>query len=412
MTRPVTLLRIAPSVFLPTLLFETGQGAITPIVALNAREVGGSVGAAGLVLALLGLGQIAGDVPAGALAAKLGDRKAMLIAAGVALVTLTGCLFSRDIVLLGSCVAATGMTNSVYNLARTAYLTEAIPVRLRSRAMSTLGGTARIGAFFGPFIGAAVLSGGAPARDAYWVGIAATLAAGLVVLLVPDAAPGAALKRDRTVTVRSVLVDKHRLFLTLGTAVLMVSAVRAARQTVLPLWSAHLGLDASTTSLVFGIAGAVDMLMFYPSGKVMDRYGRLVVAIPSMVVLGTAEALLPLTTGIVSLTAVAMVMGFGNGIGSGILMTLGADAAPPEARSQFLGVWRLCSDSGNAAGPLVVSVIAGLGSLAGGITAVGCVGLLACAGLLRWAPRYSHFAHPGTIARYYAETRADVPAGR
>ena len=67
-----------------------------------------------------------------------------------------------------------------------------------------------------------------------------------------------------------------------------------------------------------------------------------------------------------------MLMGFGNGIGSGILMTLGADVAPPETRSQFLGVWRLCADSGSAGGPLVVSAAAALGSLAAGIS--------------RWAP--------------------------
>lgn len=399
MTRPVTLWSIAPAAFLPTLLFETGQGAITPIVALNAREVGGSVGAAGLVLALLGLGQIAGDVPAGALAARLGERTAMLVASGVAAGTLTGCLLARNIVLLGFCVAATGMTNSVYNLARQAYLTEAIPVRLRSRALSTLGGTARIGAFVGPFVGAAVLRGDAAPREAYWVGIAAALAAGLVVLLVPDVTRGVRAPRDGTVTIRSVLADNRRLFATLGSAALMVSAVRATRQTVLPLWSAHLGLDASTTSLVFGIAGAVDMLLFYPSGKVMDRFGRLPVAVPSMLVLGTAEALLPLTRGVASLTAVAMLMGFGNGIGSGILMTLGADAAPPAARSQFLGIWRLCADSGNASGPLVVSVLAGLGSLAAGIVTMGGVGLAAAAALIRWVPRYSRWAHPGTIAR-------------
>jgi len=28
-------------------------------------------------------------------------------------------------------------------------------------------------------------------------------------------------------------------------------------------------------TLVFGIASAVDMALFYPSGKVMDRHGRL-----------------------------------------------------------------------------------------------------------------------------------------
>ncbi len=411
MTPPVTSLRrIAPAVFLPTLLFETGQGAVTPVIALSARELGGSVGTAGLVLALMGLGQILGDVPAGALAARLGDRKAMLVAAGLAVLTLTGCLTATHAWLLAGCVTATGMTNSVFNLARQSYLTEAIPVRLRSRALSTLGGTARIGAFFGPFIGATVLRGGVPAREAYAVAVIAAVAAGLVVLFVPDVAHHERPTHSGAMSFRAVLADRRRLFATLGTAALMVSAVRATRQTVLPLWADHIGLDAATTSVVFGIAGAVDMLLFYPSGKVMDRYGRLPVAIPSMVILGAGEMALPLTHGVLALSVVAMVMGLGNGIGSGMLMTLGADVAPPQARSQFLGIWRLCADSGNAAGPFVVSVVAGLASLAGGIVVMGGVGLLAAGALVRWVPRYSPWAHPGAIARLDAVNRPPTPA--
>ena len=44
-------------------------------------------------------------------------------------------------------------------------------------------------------------------------------------------------------------------------------------------------------------------------------------------------------------------MGLGNGISAGVVMTLGADVAPAESRTQFLGGWRLCADLGNAGGP-------------------------------------------------------------
>jgi MFS family permease len=46
----------------------------------------------------------------------------------------------------------------VFGLARHAYLTEAIPVPFRARALSTLGGTFRIGLFVGPFIAAAIVT--------------------------------------------------------------------------------------------------------------------------------------------------------------------------------------------------------------------------------------------------------------
>ncbi|GLY80653.1 MFS transporter [Actinoallomurus iriomotensis] len=410
-SRPVSLLRVAPAVFLPTLIFEIGMGALIPMIALSGRGLGASVGMAGLVLALLGVGQILGDVPAGALAARVGDRRAMLIAAGVAIVTLLGCALADTLWQLAVGVAATGATNAVFILARQAYLTEVVPERLRARALSTLGGMTRVGAFAGPFIGAAVVHG-RPVRDIYWLALACAIAAGLVVLLVPDVAGPATAHGPRRdpVSVRSVVVRHRRVFLTLGLAVLLVASVRATRQTVLPLWADHLGLSPSTTSVVFGLAGLVDTMTFYPSGKVMDSAGRLWIAIPSMLVLGATQAVLPLTHGLVTLAVVAMLMGFGNGIGSGLLMTLGADVAPPRTRSQFLGVWRLCSDSGTAAGPLVVSAAAGLGSLAAGIETMGVVGVLAAIALLRWVPHYSPFATTGTRTRR-ATPSVEEPVG-
>jgi MFS family permease len=398
--RPVTLSSLVPAVFLPALTFETGLGALAPVLALSGRALGASVGAAGLVLALLGVGQIIGDVPAGALAARFGDRKAMLVAAGVAACTLCGCALARSVWQLAVAVTATGATNAVFILARQAYLTEVIPVGLRARALSTLGGMSRVGAFIGPFIGAAVLRD-RPVHDIYWLALIFTGVTAAVLLFVPDVSdPTTGHKAGRaTVSVRSVVRDHHRVFLTLGMAVLLVGSVRATRQTVLPLWAEHLGQSASTTSVVFGIAGLIDMLTFYPSGMVMDRLGRLWIAIPSMLVLGLTQAALPLTHSLVSLTVVAMLMGFGNGIGSGILMTLGADVAPAATRSQFLGVWRLCADSGSAGGPLVVSAAASLGSLAAGIVAMGAVGIVAAGALMRWVPRYSEFATSGTRNR-------------
>ncbi|MFB7497223.1 MFS transporter [Streptomyces sp. NPDC056161] len=410
----VSLRSLIPAVFLPTLVFEIGVGALAPVLALNARALGASVGTAGLVLALLGVGQILADVPAGALAARVGDRKAMLIAAGIAAVTLAAGALSRSVWQVALAATATGATNAVFNLARQAHLTEVIPVELRARALSTLGGMVRVGAFIGPFIGAAVLTA-RPVRDVYWLALLCTAVTAVVLLVVPDVAepaPTGPAAGSAPLPVRSVVRAHRKVFLTLGVAVVLVGSVRATRQTVLPLWAEHLGQSASSTSVIFGIAGLVDTLTFYPSGKIMDRAGRLWIAVPSMLVLGLTQAALPLTHGLVALTVVAMLMGFGNGIGSGILMTLGADVAPPRSRSQFLGIWRLCADSGSAGGPLIVSAAASLGSLAVGIATMGGVGVLAAAALLRWVPRYSPFATTGTrTARTVSERTTAVSEG-
>lgn len=408
-SRQVSLLSLAPTVFLPTLIFETGIGALAPMIALSGSALGASAGTAGLILALQGVGQIVGDMPAGALAARVGDRKAMLIAASVAVVSLSCCALATRLWELGLAVTVTGAANAMIMLGRVSYLTEVIPPQLRARAMSTSGGMGRVGSFVGPFLGAWVVHG-RPVRDVYWLAVGAALATILVLIFVRDVAGAAPVARGHVpVSVRSVFSGHRRMFLTLGTAVLLVGAVRATRQTVLPLWAQHLGENPSTTSIVFGLAGLVDTMVFYPSGKVMDQAGRLWVAVPSMVVLGLTLSVLPFTNGLASLTAVAMLMGLGNGIGSGMLMTLGADVAPAKSRAQFLGVWQLFGDSGNAAGPLLVSVAALLGSLVAGISIMGVVGLVAAGALLRWVPRHSPFATTGTRTKSTVVAKSAVP---
>ncbi|GAY07602.1 MFS transporter [Pseudonocardia sp. N23] len=393
---PPTLRSMAPSVFLPATVFEIGNGAVIPVVAITAIDLGATTGTAGFLVALLGIGQLVGDLPAAALAARLGDRRAMVLAGVVAMAGMLGCFVAPSLPVLGVCLFVLGMCSATFYLARQAYLTDVAPLNLRARALSMLGGSHRVGLFIGPFVGAAVISL-TSLRAAYIVAVVTAGIAASLLVLIPDIEPaGGAGKAVATPAGGHGLLATarahRRVLTTLGIAVLAIGAARAARQTVLPLWAVHIGLSPEATSLVFGIASAVDMALFYPAGKVMDRHGRLAVAVPSMLILGGAISVLPLTSGIVGLTVVAMVMSFGNGIGSGIVMTLGADVASPDNRLRFLSMWRLMGDTGNAAGPVVVSVVAGLATLAAGIVAVGGVGLVAAGALLVWAPRFSPFA--------------------
>lgn len=397
-SRPMFPLRtVVVGTFLPTVLFELGVGAMLPIIAATATSLGASLATAGLLVALMPAGQILADLPAGALAARIGDRPAMVIAGLVATAGFALAALAPNVAVLAVAVALVGAASSVYFLARQSYLTEVTAPLKRARVLSTLGGVHRIGQFIGPFLGAAVILLGSLAW-AYWMAaVAAALSAAVVVAVGADDA--AARPAATPVPMARVLQDNARVFGTLGIAVLLIGAVRGARLTVLPLWAEHLGIDPASTSLVFGLAGAVDMLLFYPAGKVMDHFGRLWVGVPSMLVMGAALAALPLTATVGGLAAVAVVLGLGNGLSSGILMTLGADVAPPGTRVQFLGVWRVMSDVGLAAGPLALTAAAALGSVAGGVWLLAATSGASVLAQVRWVPRYSDHANRTTRRR-------------
>jgi MFS family permease len=406
---PVSLRSVAASSFLPAFVYEIGNGAIAPINAIVAIRCGASPELAAFVLALPGIGQVLGDVPAASVARRFGDRRAMTIAAGVTIVALFGCFLARSLYLLGPALLLIGMSTSVYYLGRQAYLAEVIPAHLRARAMSTLGGSHRIGLFCGPFIGAAVIAL-TDVRGAYVLAMVCAATAALLLVVVPDAERGQPARATGPAVglgLKELLRERRPMLLTLGTSIFALSALRAIRQVVIPLWAVHIGLSGEKTSIIFGIASAVDMLLFYPAGKIMDHFGRLAISIPSPLVLASALVLLPLTHSALTLTLVAMFMSFGNGVGSGIQMTIGVDLAPPDNRIRFLSLWRLLGDSGNASGPVVLSVIASVCTLGVGVVSVAAFGAYSAVATAVWLPRYSPFATRASTKAHRAALIAD-----
>lgn len=386
---------IAVPAFGPSLLFSLGEGAVLPVVALTARDLGASVAAAALIVTLIGLGSWFFNLPASLITLKFGEKWSIVGAAAAGALALTAAglspLVHDGVWLLAAAMVVVGMASSVFSLARQKYLTEAVPVNFRARALSTLGGVSRIGIFLGPFIGAGVMQL-AGISGAYWVGVAAMLAAAVVALTIHELAPPdtADSQTGPEPTLRSVGSSHAGVFLTVGFGILLLNALRASRQVVIPLWADHLGMDATQASLIYGLSGAVDMLVFYPAGKLMDRKGRLWVALPATVIMGVALMLVPLTSGFMGLMLVAMLVGFGNGISSGLNMTLGADFSPEHGRGQFLGLWRFIADAGSTGGPVLLSAVTALTSLGMGVRATGLLGFAAAAVFAVTIPRLRH----------------------
>lgn len=388
-----SLRKIAVAAFGPTALFGLAEGAIFPVIALSARDLGASVALSGLIVALIGVGSLLSNIPASILTARHGERRAMTSAAALMIVALLLCVLAGSAWVLAAGVFMIGISQSIFMLARQTYLTEAVPITMRARAMSTLGGAMRVGMFLGPFVGAGLMHFmGLP--GAYVVAILASAAAGALSLGIPDLvvqapqgkAGEAGPAQQASVRAQRIFRDHRGAFLTLGTGCMLLAAVRSCRQIIIPLWASHIGLDPATTALVYGAMGAIDMLLFYPSGYVMDRHGRRWVALPSMVIMGASLLLMPLSGSLIGFIIITLILGLGNGVGSGLIMTIGADASPRNGRTHFLGIWRFITDLGACGGPLVLSGVAAIATLGAGIASIGGLGLLAAVFFWRWLP--------------------------
>lgn len=354
------------TVYAPSFLLSIGTGALVPIVPLFARDLGASVGLAAFAVGAREVGTVFFDLPVGMLVARFGRRQTMIAGTLAILVLSVLTAFSTSIEQFIALRFLLGGAMALWSISRHTYIADTVPIQQRGQALSLFGGMGRLGTFIGPIIGGYVgeqLGLGAPffIQSGF-----ALVTLGLVFALMRDAPEQARVKATHNVYARiGRTVTEHRhAFTTAGVAAMALQLVRNARQVIIPLWGSEIGLGAGEIGLAIGIAAAVDMAFFYPAGLLMDRFGRKFAMVPSLLIISVALALIGLTTNFWGLLGVAVLSGIGNGLSSGVVLTLGADLAPRGAAGEFLGVWRFFTDTGGMVSPFAIGAVASTLSLA------------------------------------------------
>lgn len=409
--RPFSMRSVAIAVFLPTLLFSIGEGAIIPLIPVVASDLGAALPIAGLIAAMIMLGELVGDIPSGWVVARIGERKSMIGACALTIVAVLVCVTATHPAVLGVGIFLIGLATAVFALARHAFMTSYVPLAYRARALSTLGGIFRAGMFIGPFVAALLISITGGAQTAFWVFIVCCVGAATMLVLLPDPASmfgppqlalgpdgrvhsaGEELAAEESTGLFQTIWRNRAVLARLGLGACLTGALRASRTVILPLWAVSIGINAPHTALIIGIAGGIDFALFYAGGQIMDRFGRIWTAVPSMVGLGLGLIVLAFTHDLANAAVwfivVNMFLALANGIGSGILMTLGADLAPKDSPAPFLGAWRFTSDLGGSAAPLLVAGLTALVSLSLASGVMGLIGLGGAVVLARYIPRYA-----------------------
>jgi MFS family permease len=372
-------------VFTPSLLFGIAEGGLLPIIPASAQALGASLPTAGIILGLVMIGTLFADIPAARLINIVGERKAMIMAASVASVGILVALLATNLWVLGTGIFILGASVAVFGLARHSYLTEIVPYSHRARALSILGGVFRAGHFIGPLIGAALIVL-IDLQAVYWNAVIfCALAALILVFIKPDRMP------DTPATVPGgtwkVAKRESKKLATLGVTAAIIGALRTARLVGLPLWALSIGLPPATIALYMGIAGALDLALSYSSGQIMDRFGRRWSALPTLLGLSLTFSLLTVSTDETTFLAVALLMSLANGVGSGIILVIGADLAPKGERNEFLASYRLLVDSGAAATPLLISGVIALFGLSVAMFTVSGLGIVGAILANRYLPR-------------------------
>lgn len=351
--------------YFPSLLAWIAASSVGPVLPLYAQSLGAGIAGAGAVIGMVGFGSLVGNIPAGIIIPRFGPRRVLIAAYVTEAIAFALTLLVTTLLPLMVLMFVTGVAHAMARITQLYIFRGTIPKEQRGRALALLAGNMRIGSFIGPATGGFIVL--YLGYAAYFVFSAAivSFAGVLSFFTVPRSVyREAATDQDGAPSVFAVVRDNHAVFLTAGFAIVMLQMMRFARQAVLPLWGVHIGIDIAAIGTLFSIMTGVEMLLFYPAGYIMDRFGRRATGLPAMLILAVALVLTPLVSSYGVFILVVMISGVGNGLGSGINMTLSTDYAPDEAAGRFLGIWRTIGDAGTTVGPILIGALGAAVSLA------------------------------------------------
>lgn len=353
------------AVYVPTILLAFGQGVMILSLPLLANQTSDAYSFASIIVSAAAFGTLIADVPTGTIIIRLGLRRTMLIGSSLVAVSTLMLALPLDSSLVLALRLIAGVGTALWGLSRYTFITQQVSRELRGRAIASFGGISRIGTFAGPLIAGSLVAGFGLSSSFLLAGVLATLALVAAWRWIPEEATvksppvhDAPDTGELRGTWRALSGRRADVFFA-SLAQLLAQVVRQGRQFLIPLYGIEvLELGAFQVGFVMTASAVIDMVMFGPAGYVMDRFGRKFATVPSFSLMAVGIAMIPFADGFAGLLAAGFVIGLGNGIGSGTMMTLGADFAPAAFTSTFLSVWRFVGDSGQMAGPLLVGVVA------------------------------------------------------
>jgi DHA1 family multidrug resistance protein-like MFS transporter len=380
---------------------QLGFGGIVPALALYAQSFGVSQSAIGLAIAIYGLARFLVAMPAGRLADGLGRRPAL--AAG-GLVTAAGnllCAWAPSFAALVGARFVAGAGAALVLITGQIVLADITTPARRGRTMAIYQGVFLFAVSIGPLPGG-LLAGryGLPAPFLAYA-VAGVLAAALAWALIPETRPARGAASVEASALLPPFVSQVRILT--GHAgfmlVSLVSFMNAVARTgglfnVIPVL-AHdrLSLSADRIGVGLAVASLVGLVVIYPSGVLVDRYGRKSVIVPASFMAGISLVLFLLAPSYAWFLAGCVAWSLASGVGGAAPAAYAADVAPPGMNAAAMSAFRMLADLGYVVGPIALGLSTDL--VGADATLGGAAVLLAATALLfgRYAPE-SHGREP------------------
>ena len=360
-----------------TVLVMAGQGVVSPVLPLFAKEFGVSTATIGLTLSAFALARLILNVPLGVLSDRVG-RKPLLIAGPlVTAVGMVGSGLAGGIEDLLAWRFVAGAGSAMYMTGAIVYLTDISTAETRARFIGTNQAALLVGVSIGPAVGGLLADAFGLRVPFYVVGVGALVAGVYAYLRIPETLTAEMRTENNAEQARS---GKKRIWLSLlrspnFAAVSMVTFAifftrAASRQTLVPLLgTARLGLSAGTLGGIFSAMAMIQVLLVLPAATLADRFGRKAAIVPSGVLVMMGLLIYGQSDTIAIFLLASVLVAVGTSVAGPAPAAFAADIAPPTARGLTMGLHRTMGDVGFVVGPPLLGWLADITSFGWGFAA-------------------------------------------
>src|SRR5215470_13407622 len=336
---------------------QLGFGSIVPALALYASSFGVAQSAIGLAIAVYGLARFLMAMPAGQLADRLGRRAALA----------TGGALSA----LGNVLCALAPTYAEFVGARFVAGAGAALVLTTGQIVLAVG--------IGPLPGGLLATHWGLAAP-FWAYAATSMVTAFLAWLAIPETKHTRLADDAEsgpvpygAQVR--LLTRHRGFILVS----LIAFVHAVARTgalfnIIPILARdRLTLDADRIGFGLALASVVGLLLAYPAGVLVDRYGRKIVIVPATILSGLSLLLFLAAPSYAWFLAGCVAWSVAMGISGAAPAAYAADTAPGGMNAAAMSTYRMLADLGYVIGPIALGLAA---DLAGASAALGGTAVL------------------------------------
>lgn len=413
--------RSALFIYVSFFAIGVGNGFIAPVLPLFAKQLGANSLLVGAVVSSAALGMIVNSLPTAWVTSRMGYMFPMYV--GLVLISVFAALsgLSQTGAMLFVMQLGCGAGYIMITLPQQIYVKREIDEKVRGTVLGTVGGMARISKLISPYPGGVMADRVSIRTPLYAKSVLALVTIPCVFLLrnrremrvdVGDVSYGddgdngddehefeTMMKPHERDTPSSLGLQSKMApdgkplssgganpspnmqhsrkwwpIFTAAVFAFMIMLLRGGLEIIVPLKGDKIGMSSERIGMAVTVSGAFDALFFPMSGYLGDKYGRRVPAAVANLVMAVGFGVLSISVqskvrqlhdDTIVLFIGSAIIGAGNGVSSGIVMTMGADLAPYDlARaSTFIARWRMLAQFGTFVAPLFVGIITQYASL-------------------------------------------------